>query len=73
MRRFLFFLLAGLGLRSGWGRGVGEGKIKALSRDARQVIVCTSFFREAWESVGSGIVSRVEAAIWQSKTDTLSA
>ena len=27
--------------------GAGEGKIKGLSRDARQVIVCTSFFREA--------------------------
>jgi hypothetical protein len=27
--------------------GGREGKIKALSRDARQVIVCTSVFREA--------------------------
>lgn len=30
------------------GRG-RDGKIKALSRRARQVIVCTSFFRETME------------------------
>jgi len=32
----------------GWsaGREAGEDKIKGLSRDARQVIVCTSFLRE---------------------------
>jgi hypothetical protein len=53
------FLLTGweLGLGGGGGGGHGEGKIKALSRDARQVIVCTSFFRETLRTGGSRIVS----------------
>ena len=69
-RRFLFFC-APL-LDSAWGgKWAGEGKIKALSRDARQVLVCTSFFREIGPAIASRIVSRVEAATWQSKKDTL--
>lgn len=36
--------------REGRGKGKREGKIKALSRDASYVIVCTFFFRETLAS-----------------------
>lgn len=72
MRRSLFFCST-VGKEALIGEGGGEGKIKALSRDARQVLVCTSFFREIWGSAGSRIASRVEAAIWQSTEHILSA
>lgn len=57
MRRFLFFCeLAGKGVD---GQEAGNGKIKALSRDARQVIVCTSLSGEAPARTARHFVSRL--------------
>ena len=43
-------------------KGAGEGKIKALSRDARQEIVCTSIFREIVGRARRQVISRLKAA-----------
>jgi hypothetical protein len=40
------------------GEGGREGKIKGLSRDARQVFVCTSFFEETAARRARWFVSR---------------